>query len=68
MSDEPKRRGRPPKAETVTVPEGEQSEAQAYARKVWAGQSDSLSSHERMGRIRAALEAQGLSMEGVELP
>jgi uncharacterized protein YifE (UPF0438 family) len=42
--------------------------AQAYARRIWSGQSVSLSRHERMGRVRAALEAQGLSMEGVELP
>lgn len=42
--------------------------AQAYADRVWAGQSVSLSRHERMGRIAAALEAQGLSMEGVTLP
>jgi hypothetical protein len=44
------------------------SAAQAYALRVWAGQSESLSQHERHGRVRAALEAQGYSMEGVTLP
>lgn len=41
--------------------------AQVYADRVWAGQSESLSRHERLGRVAAALEAQGLSMEGVQL-
>ena len=82
--NEPKRRGRPPKTleEKVAdamdaIPQGDTpfvqfvkdaTLAQAYAARVWAGQSISLSRHERMGRIRAALEEQGLSMEGVVLP
>jgi hypothetical protein len=41
--------------------------AQAYANRIWAGQSESISRHERLGRIAAALAEQGLSMEGVEL-
>jgi hypothetical protein len=44
------------------------SAAQVYADRMWAKQSVSLSRHERVGRIAAALEAQGLSMEGVVLP
>jgi hypothetical protein len=42
--------------------------AQAYALRIWAKQSVSLSRHERVGRIAAALKDQGMSMEGVELP
>jgi hypothetical protein len=42
-------------------------QAQAYANRIWAGQSESISRHERLGRIAAALAEQGLSMEGVEL-
>jgi hypothetical protein len=42
-------------------------QAQAYARRVWDGQSPSLTRHERLGRIADALKAQGMSMEGVEL-
>lgn len=102
MVNEPKKRGRPSKAEiaareaeagiTMSEPENpdprpfyEVSEtasgivvvehgerlkeaAQAYALRIWAKQSVSLSRHERVGRIAAALEDQGLSMEGVELP
>lgn len=76
--NEPKRRGRPPKA-IPEWPEAVDKEvaaslgvpvdaAQAYANRIWAKQSVSLSRHERLGRIAAALQAQGLSMEGVELP
>lgn len=42
--------------------------AQEYALRIWNKQSVSLSRHERVGRIAAALKEQGLSMEGVELP
>lgn len=41
--------------------------AQAYAARIWEGQSISLPRNERLKRVKAALEAQGLSMEGVEL-
>lgn len=41
--------------------------SQAYAERVWSKQSRDLSRHERLGRVREALEAQGLSMEGVTL-
>lgn len=41
--------------------------AQNYANRVWAGQSLSLNRAERLARVQAALEAQGLSMEGVTL-
>ena len=42
--------------------------AQALAKRIWDGQSpDTLNRPERLERIRKALEAQGLSMEGVQL-
>jgi hypothetical protein len=83
--NEPKRRGRPPKAKVEVVDatqithiepatdaplpqEFARRQALAYALRVWSGQSVSLSRHERIGRVAEALRAQGLSMEGVELP
>lgn len=41
--------------------------AQAYALRVWNGQSRDVPRSERLKRVKAALEGQGLSMEGVEL-
>ena len=56
-------------AGVIVITETPQPErAQAYALRIWAKQSISLSHHECLGRIAAALEAQGLSMEGVVLP
>lgn len=81
--NEQKRRGRPPKAklpyEADHITEAQaagavdtlseaSSEAQAYALRIWTGQSPDLSRHERLGRVAVALEAQGMSMEGVSLP
>lgn len=43
--------------------------AQAYALRVWNGQSpDTLARNERVRRVAAALEGQGWTMEGIELP
>ena len=73
---EPKRRGRPPKIELTEAPDVPEvapsdeflrRKAQNYANRVWAGQSLSLNRAERLARVQAALEAQGLSMEGVTL-
>jgi hypothetical protein len=77
---EPKRRGRPPKrvdltaevmggigAEDFDRKPFVSAEAQAYAQRVWSGQSVSVPRVERLRRVAAALEAQGLSMEGVSL-
>lgn len=50
------------------IPAMAKPDAQAYAMRVWAGQSDSIGMGDRKRRIRAALEAQGLSMDGVRLP
>ena len=41
--------------------------AQAYAQRVWDGQSDTVTRKERLERVAKALEGQGLSMEGVSL-
>lgn len=67
--NEPKRRGRPPKTaaeQIATVPASDM--AQAYALRVWQGQSESLPRSHRVARVKAALEGQGMTMEGVELP
>jgi hypothetical protein len=96
--NEPKRRGRPPKAlskESIearvatisnppdfgkiaaqvapgTVPvingHGALSAAQAYALRVWAGQSISEPLEWRRARVKEALEGQNLPTEGVVLP
>lgn len=65
--NEPKRRGRPPKvAEQAAQAEMvELSPSQAYADRVWAGQSESLGRAERIRRCIAALEGQGLPVDGV---
>jgi hypothetical protein len=46
----------------------EPSAAQAYANRVWAGQSVSADRAWRIQRVKDALAGQGLSFEGVELP
>lgn len=43
------------------------SPAQAYALRVWNGQSPEVHREERLRRVKLALDGQGLSMEGVEL-
>lgn len=57
-----------PEPTPAPTPAPVQLNAQEYAMKVWRGQSDSLGMGERKRRIRAALEGQGLSMDGVKLP
>lgn len=42
--------------------------AQAYADRVWAGQSPDAPRAWRVERVRLALEGQGMTMEGVVLP
>lgn len=43
------------------------SPAQSLASRIWEGQSPDLPRAERMHRVKAGLEAQGMSMEGVTL-
>jgi hypothetical protein len=65
--NEPKRRGRPPKVQPEeTVTHG--SDAQSYALRVWNGQSVNVPYGERRWRVQKALEAQGMTMDGVTLP
>jgi hypothetical protein len=82
--NEPKRRGRPPKAkeaevldDVVAAPEFDRelnrvgvllALSEAYALRVWAGQSVDVGRDERIARVARALAGQGLSMEGVKLP
>lgn len=70
-----KRRGRPPKA-TMQPPSqpvverhdpSASDRAQALALRIWEGQCPDLPVIERMARVRAGVEAQGLSMEGVTI-
>lgn len=66
-----RRIGRPPKAEVNTAgntanPAANEA-AQALASRIWDGQSCDLPRAERMRRVAAGLEAQGMSMEGVSL-
>lgn len=56
-----RRVGRPPKAQ-------EPSKAQAYALRIWSGQSSDLPRAERVRRVTAGVEGQGMSMDGVTLP
>lgn len=42
-------------------------EAQVLASRIWAGQSPDIPRNERMRRVTKALEARGMSMEGVSL-
>ena len=78
---EQKRRGRPPKDEAEAITRSASdlathidgdvlraAAAQAYADRVWAGQSISMSREWRIERVKAALEGQGLPFDGVELP
>ena len=45
-----------------------QRQAQAYANRVWSGQSPDVGRAERIARVTRALAGQGLSMDGVTLP
>jgi hypothetical protein len=54
--------------EIAALGSSEINPAQAYALRVWNGQSESADRPWRMSRVKEALEGQGLSMDGVELP
>ena len=73
--NEPKRRGRPPKDASAQIGAMQAevintwaaSQAQAYAKRVWDGQSTDVPRKVRLERVALALQGQGLSMEGVSL-
>jgi hypothetical protein len=54
-------------AEHVAVIQAAINPAQAYANRVWNGQSPDVPRAERLERVKRALDGQGLSMEGVVL-
>lgn len=47
---------------------GARSESDAYAARVWAGQSVDVPRAERIARVLAALKGQGLPTDGVKIP
>lgn len=74
-----RRVGRPPKVavhltdEPQPIPASESfaaacNAAQAYAMRIWSGQSQDVPRAERVRRVAAGLEGQNMSMDGVELP
>lgn len=60
-----RRVGRPPK---VASAEPIENKAQAYALRIWSGQSVDIPRAERIRRVTAGVEGQGMSMSGVTLP
>ena len=70
-----RRVGRPPKVQEDMrhpIPPEESfaaacNAAQAYALRIWSGQSADLPRAERLARVAAGLAGQGMSMDGVEL-
>jgi hypothetical protein len=77
--NEPKKRGRPSAADKAAqagesaatdaaAPAPADDRAQAYALRIWSGQSESLGRGTRIERVKAALDGQGLSFDGVKLP
>lgn len=55
------KRGRPAKVAAIETPAtNEPSASQAYAERIWEGQSPDLPVSDRIARIHAALTAQGM--------
>lgn len=61
------KRGRPAKVAAIELPLVE-SAAQAYAMRVWNGQSVDVPRAERIERILNALRGQSLSTDGIMFP
>jgi hypothetical protein len=59
--------GRKPKVAAVEMP-AESSPAQAYAMRVWSGQSPDVPRAERMERALNALRGQNLPTDGIDFP
>ncbi len=57
-----------PVTESIIGADVRKQEAQAYALRVWAGQSESLKRSERVARVMRALEGQSYSTDGIKLP
>jgi hypothetical protein len=76
--NETKKRGRPRKVDVETLCDPlrgvihfvpvSAGVAQAYAMRVWSGQSNDLPRSERIERVMSALKGQNLPTEGIELP
>ena len=62
-----RRVGRPKKVAEAVESVDASNAAQAYADRVWAGQSPDVPVAERLSRVRAALAGQGLDCDGVTL-
>ena len=62
-----RRVGRPPKVDTKEPNVLVGNAAQAYAERVWCGQSDDLPVSDRLDRVRAALVGQNMDCAGVTL-
>ena len=62
-----RRVGRPKKVAETVEAAAVSNAAQAYADRVWSGQSPDVPTHERLSRVRAALSGQGFECEGVTL-
>jgi len=57
-----------PVTESIIGADVRKQEAQAYAMRVWGGQSESLKRSERIARVMRALEGQSYSTDGIKLP
>ena len=60
--------GRKPKLAAVVVPEIVPNAAQAYALRVWEGQSMDVPTAERKERVFNALRGQNMSTDGIIFP
>lgn len=59
------KRGRPAKVAAIESPDA--SPAQAYALRIWNGQSPDVAVIDRVARVASGLKAQGMSLD-IDLP
>lgn len=62
------KRGRPAKAAAIETPVVGESASQAYAMRVWSGQSVDVPPAERKARVFNALLGQNLPTDGIVFP
>ncbi len=62
------KRGRPAKAAVIETPVVGESASQAYAMRVWSGQSVDVPPAERKERVFNALRGQNLPTDGIVFP